>query len=127
MIFFEQCRSVQQVQVLYITLAKIYHPRCRGNKRTMQLIEDEYAEACQHILCIKYSEEDELFEQTGFAEELKTVIDQLILLPNIIIDVQDRWIWITGDAFAHAMQLWEIGLTYSSKKLMWCYRAGMHF
>jgi len=51
------------------------------------------------------------------------VIEQIITLPNIIIEVVGNWIWVTGNTYPVKDSLKAVGLFFAPKNVAWYYRA----
>jgi hypothetical protein len=123
MIYFKDCRTIEDVKAMYKQLAKQYHPDLGGDTVTMQSINAEYALACALVLRGENLTSEDAEEQIRLSEEYRAVIEQLIALPGIIIEVVGNWIWVTGNSYPVRKQLKDIGLFYASKKVAWYYRA----
>ena len=123
MIYFKDCRTIEEIKAKYKQLAKRYHPDCGGDTETMQAINVEYAYACAHLIKGENLSQEETEEATRMSEEYRAVIELLIGLPGIIIEVVGNWIWVTGNTKPVRQQLKAAGLFFASKKVAWYYRA----
>jgi hypothetical protein len=104
-------------------LAKENHPDLGGDTETMQQINTEYAFVCAKILKGENLSNEEVNEQIRLSEEYRQVIEQIINLPNIIIEIVGNWIWVTGNTYAVKEQLKAARLEFAPKKKCWYYRA----
>lgn len=120
--YFNECRTIDEVKARYKQLAKEYHPDHGGDNATMQAINTEYAFACAKVFKGDNLTSKETEEQIRLSEEYRQVIEQIISLPNIIIELVGNWIWVTGNTYPVKRQLKEAGLFFASKKLAWYYR-----
>lgn len=123
MIYFKDCKTIEEVKATYKKLAKQNHPDCGGDTETMQKINTEYAYACAHILKGEDLTAEEINEQINLSEEYRKVIEQIINLAGVLIEVVGNWIWVTGNTFPVKKQLKEAGLFFAPKKVAWYYRA----
>ena len=123
MIYFKECRAIDEVKAMYKQLAKQYHPDCGGDTATMQAINVEYAFACAKVLKGENLSQEDTDEQVRMSEEYRAVIELLMPLTGILIEVVGNWIWVTGNTYPVKKQLKEAGLFYASKKVAWYYRA----
>ncbi len=121
--YFNTCKTLDEVKALYKQLAKQYHPDCGGDTATMQAINIEYKYACAQAIKGENLNAQETDEKINLSEEYRTIIEQLIALPNIIIELVGNWIWVTGNTFPVKGRLKAAGLFFASKKLAWYYRA----
>ena len=123
MIYFKECRTIEEVKARYRTLAKIFHPDCGGSTELMQQLNDEYSVACNTVLSGEDLTSEEAQEEMKLSEEYRRVIEQIIPLPGIKIEIVGDWIWVTGNTYPVKKQLKEAGLFFASKKVAWYYRA----
>ena len=120
---FKDCKTIEEVKALYKKLAKENHPDHGGSTEMMQKINTEYAFACAKILKGENLTAEEADAQIRLSEEYRKVIEQIINLPNIIIEVVGNWIWVTGNTYPVKTKLKKAGLFFASKKVAWYYRA----
>lgn len=123
MIYFKECRTIEEVKVRYRTLAKIFHPDCGGSTELMQKLNDEYSVACNTVMSGENVTEEQAQEGMKLSEEYRRVIEQIIPLPGIKIELVGNWIWATGNTYPVRQQLKGAGFFYASKKQAWYYRA----
>jgi hypothetical protein len=123
MIYFKECKTIEEVKTRYKTLAKQFHPDLGGNTALMQALNSEYALACSQILKGEDLSAEDTAEQVRLSEEYRKVIEQIINLEGIKIEVVGNWIWVTGNTKPIKKQLKDAGLFFASKKVAWYYRA----
>lgn len=87
MIYFKECKTVEEVKAMYMLLAKQHHPDCGGDTATMQAINSEYAYACAHILKGENLSAEDTDEKIRMSEEYRAVIEKLMPLTGILIEV----------------------------------------
>jgi len=120
--YFKDCTTIEEVKHLYKQLAKQHHPDFGGDTATMQQINTEYAFACARVLKGENLSTEETDEKIRLSEEYRQVIEQIIHLPNIIIEIVGHWIWVTGSTYPVRTQLKSAGLQFAPKKKCWYYR-----
>lgn len=123
MIYFKDCKTIEEVKAKYKVLAKQHHPDCGGDTATMQAINTEYAYACATVIKGENLTAEETEEEIRLSEEYRRVIEQIATLPGIAIEIVGNWIWVTGNTYPVKKQLKEAGLFFASKKVAWYYRA----
>lgn len=123
MFYFKDCATLEDVKACYKKLAMQYHPDRGGDTATMQEINKEYAFACAHISKGQGLSDSETDEQLRYSEQYRQVIEQIIVLPDIIIELVGLWIWVTGNTYPVKKQLKAAGLFFAPKKSAWYYRS----
>ena len=123
MIYFKECKTIEEVKATYKKLAKQYHPDLGGDTATMQAINREYAYACAHIAKGEGLSDEEADQQVKFSEQYRKVIEKIINLPGIVVELVGGWIWVTGNTFPIRKHLKEAGLFFAHKKIAWYFRS----
>lgn len=121
--YFKDCKTIDEVKALYKKLAKEHHPDRGGDTATMQAVNTEYSYACAHISKAAGATDAEADEAVRISEEYRRVIEQVISLPNIIIELVGHWIWVTGSTYPVRKDLKAAGMFFAPKKGAWYYRS----
>jgi hypothetical protein len=121
--FFEKCKTLDEVKSTYKKLAMQYHPDRGGDTATMQEINREYAFASARIASGADFTAEQREQEMNFSEEYRKVIEQIIYLPEIIIEQMGFWIWVTGQTKPVKEELKKAGLCFASKKMAWYFRS----
>ncbi len=123
MIYFKECRTIEEVKIRYRTLAKLFHPDCGGSNELMQKLNDEYPIACSSVLSREDFSAEEAQEEVRLSEEYRQVIEKIIPLPGIKIEIVGNWLWVTGNTYPVRKELKAAGFFFASKKVAWYYRS----
>jgi len=123
MIYFKDCKTLDEVKATYKKLAMQYHPDRGGDTATMQAINAEHAFATALLLKGANLSQEETDREMNFSEEYRRIIEQIISLPGIIVELVGLWIWVTGKTKPVRKELRVAGLFYASKKEAWYYRS----
>jgi hypothetical protein len=115
--FFNGCTTIEEVKKRYKELAVLHHPDKGGDLRTMQELNAEYQRIIKSNQ-FEFKTEEEREDCLIYPD----VINKLILIDGIIIEIIGRWVWVSGNTYAHRAELKEIGLFFAPKKMMWYYR-----
>src|SRR5665213_1325663 len=99
MVYFKDCKTIDEVKALYRLLAKQNHPDKGGSTETMQAINSEYAFACAKIIKGDNSSSAETEEEILKAEKYREALEKVITLDGIIIELVGAWIWVTGNTY----------------------------
>ncbi len=94
-----------------------YHPDKSGSVEMMQAINQAY-ESLKDF-------EGEIDAGTlGYSDLLNEALNQIIDLPNIVIEVCGAWVWVTGDTKPHSKLLGKngAGFWWAKKKEAWYFR-----
>lgn len=122
MIYFHNCKTIEEIKSLYRSLAKEHHPDMGGSTETMQAINSEYAFACAKILKNDNINPIETEEEILKAEKYREALEKIISLEGIIIELVGAWIWVTGNTYPHRSILKHSGYMFAHKKIAWYFR-----
>ena len=117
--YFQNCKTLEEVKRRYKELAMKHHPVRGGDTATMQEINNEYENVMKNPF-FSFSEQPEQDREEFI--KYPEIINQVIGLEGIIIELIGNWIWISGNTYAHKVQLKQIGFFFAPKKVMWYYR-----
>ncbi len=123
MIYFNECRTIDEIKAQYKKLAKENHPDHGGDTATMQAINTEYAFACAHAIKGENLSAEETEAKIKFSEQYREAIEKIINLPGIMIEAVGFWIWVTGNTYPVRKELKEANFFFASKKLAWYFRS----
>ena len=122
--YFETCKTLDELKSVYRKLAMKYHPDVGGDTETMQKINAEYegyfdrltteqnAKAAADVTGRTYATAEQ-------AADFIEIINRLMKLDGLEIELCGRWLWISGNTMKHKDALKEAGCRWSSQKKMW--------
>lgn len=122
MIYFESCKTLDELKAEYRRLAKLNHPDNGGDTATMQAVNRDYTEAFERLKAQHNATHDEAHQTTEAPEEFIEIISALIRIPGITVELCGAWLWIGGETRAHKDELKAAGCRWSSKKMLWYWR-----
>ena len=122
MIYFKECKTIDEIKALYRSLAKEHHPDKGGSTAIMQAINSEYAFACAKILKGDNATSAETEEEILKAEKYREALEKIITLEGIIIELVGAWIWVTGNTYPHRAILKQSSFMFAHKKVAWYFR-----
>ena len=111
--FFENCKTLDELKAEYRRLSKIYHPDLGGDLETMKQINAQYETAFDALNASSNEPKAET------AADFIRVIDALIRLKGITVELCGSWLWISGETKAVREELKAAGCRWASKKAMW--------
>lgn len=117
--FFKDCKSIEEVKILYKQLALKNHPDRGGDTETMQAIIAEYEKVMKNPF-FKFEEQTE--QQKADFIKYPEIINQIVTFYGIVIELVGDWIWISGNTYPFKSKLKELGFFFAPKKVMWYYR-----
>jgi len=124
--FFSNCHTIEEIKKRYRKLAQKFHPdHGGGDGETMKQINLQY-EKFKNVKFKGYNHETKKEYSTTFDpfDGYREIIDKLINLEGITIELCGTWLWVGGNTKPNKEYLSEIGLKYSSKKIMWYWHPG---
>lgn len=127
--FFDGCKTLNELKAEYRRLAMENHPDMGGDVETMQKINAEHDEAFKRLQDA-WNVENPDKKSTETPEEFREVLAKLFKLPGIVIELCGCWLWISGETKKNASALKAAGCKWSANKKMWYWRHwydGMYF
>jgi len=122
-LYFDNIKDSLELKKEYRRLAKIYHPDCQGNEKTMKIINEEYASKYTELEQEAYSGDFERFLDKDIKDFLR-IIQETLSYTNIDIEIIGSWIWITGNTYPIRKELDCLGLHYAKYKKAWYWHQG---
>ena len=119
MVFFENCKTVEEAKKLYKKLAFENHPDRGGSNDIMQQINSEYS-----FFVAKYAKgtTEQINEEFNLAQKFVDIINKLAGLEGIVVELIGDWLWISGNTYIYKEQLKKFGCFFAPKKKLWYYR-----
>jgi len=124
--YFKDCKTVEEAKALYKELVKKYHPDIAGTEFTakMQEINAEFETAFEHLKRHRAEDTESAYysNTTETPQEFMNIINGLIHCDGLIIELVGRWIWLTGNTYAHRETIKKLGFRFSRQKVAWYWR-----
>ena len=120
--YFNHCRTLDELKKEYRRLAMIHHPDHGGNPEIMKAINSEYKRAFETLKTQHNATAEEHKRTTEAPEEFINIINALVKIPGLIVELCGCWLWISGDTKPAREDLKAAGCRWSSSKKMWYWR-----
>jgi hypothetical protein len=121
--YFKGFTNEEEIKAKYKELAKTWHPDLGGCTEKMKIINAQYEE----VLTGKYqrdgkslSEIDDLLQKDFI---LRSKMNEILGLSDLIVEVCGSWIWLTGNTKEHKDKIKEANFMWSHNKKAWYWRA----
>jgi hypothetical protein len=125
--WFKDVKNLNELRTLYRVLALRYHPDVGGNTISMQEINNEYDKLSKILIDSNpdFSDERKVYE-SEVAEDLKEKVAQVIVLPDVSVEIIGNWIWVTGNTKPVKEQLKKADFMFARKKAAWYWHRGYY-
>jgi hypothetical protein len=117
-------KDIDSLKKEYFKLAKKYHPDAGGTDKQFQELQNEYEKLFKKLLSgSKLSSDDQKIE-TEIDSAIRKIIDEIIILPNINIELVGKWLWVSGNTYPVYKELKKAGLVFIKKQGVpyWVYK-----
>lgn len=116
--FFNHCKTLDELKAEYRKLALANHPDHGGDLETMKRINAEY-DARFEQLKHEHNAANPDRQTSETAGAFRRIINILMGLSGITVELCGRWLWISGDTKPHKDALKAAGCRWSQNKKMW--------
>ena len=125
--WFINIKDLNELRRVYRALAIKHHPDKGGDVVVMQQINNEYDELSEKLIQGNpdFSEGRKTYE-SQVSEDLKEKVAQVIVLPEVTVEIIGSWIWVTGKTKPVKEKLKEAGFKFSRKKTAWYWHRGKY-
>lgn len=121
--YFTNCKTLEELKRTYKKLAFANHPDRGGDPEIMKAINAEYDKAFQRLKNRHESAEDPTktyeAETAETPEEFREIIETLLHLDGVEIEMCGRWLWLSGNTYAHREALKKAACKWANKKKLW--------
>ena len=100
--YFNNINSLAELKARYKKLALLLHPDRGGSTAEFQAMQSEYD---NFVL----TDPKEQATHTKYGPIFSKLIEDLVTIPNIIVDVVGCWVWISGDTREVKEQIKQAG------------------
>jgi hypothetical protein len=123
--YFSKIENLTDLRNLYVKLIKKYHPDNGGSDAMCADIIKEYQMAFKTLSEQEYAPAEEKKHEKEYSwehdGELRSIIWQIVTIPDIKIEVIGRWIWVDGETWPVHDRLKQLGFVWSRKRKKWHY------
>lgn len=100
--YFKDCTTIDEAKKLFWDLAKKHHPDMGGDTAIFQEINNQFEQFTPGQE--KFTGESDQWSASEYAH----IINQLIVIPEIVIEIVGCFIWISGNTKPYKEQIKEI-------------------
>jgi hypothetical protein len=115
---FEQIHTLDDLKRRYHALCKELHPDCGGSTEAMQALNAEYAQILKRVMNADFSTEAETSELL-----YRDKIAAIAHLEGLELEIIGKWLWVSGNTYAHRETLKREGFNFAPVKKLWFFRA----
>jgi hypothetical protein len=122
--YFNDCKTLDELKRQYRDLARQHHPDHGGNTADMQAVNAAYSEAVKHFSrygAMPKSERKAAADKRRATAEVERAIEAVQNLPGLTVELVGLWVWVSGNTAIHRAELKAAGYQWASKKRMWYY------
>jgi curved DNA-binding protein CbpA len=121
--YFSNPATLEELKKQYKALALKYHPDKGGDTATMQAINNEYESLFAYLKDTHRNKDGEIYTarepSEEAADEYINIINELIKLDGVIIEICGRFLWLSGNTFAHKKIIKALRFRWSHDKKAW--------
>lgn len=123
--YFENVKTMKELKTLYRQLTKKWHPDLGGDNDIMAAINVEYETAFEMVKRLEMQAGNKEAKHWQKNDAFRKIINDLVLYPEITIELVGSWIWISGNSYPVKDQLKELGFKFSGSKKKWYWFNGI--
>ena len=116
--WFKGINNLKELHKMYVKLSKENHPDRGGNAEAMKEINVEYKQLKEQFKNgVNFGDDSD--KDITDIEGLQDVLSIICGLAGIEIELCGRWLWISGNTYAHKDILKKAGCFWAAKKMQW--------
>ncbi len=127
--YFTPDLTIEEARKQFRELCLKLHPDKGGNQADFVAMKDEYDKMVGMLSAFEAgsaSRENRKARYTTESEiELRKKIEELLNIPEIVIEICGSWLWISGNTFAHHERIKAAGCKFSGAKKCWYFAVDM--
>jgi hypothetical protein len=116
--YFEYIYTLDDLKHQYRELCKQLHPDCGGTTGAMQDLNAEYTQMLKKVMNEDYTTEAETSELL-----YRDKIAAIAHLEGLELEIIGKWLWVSGNTYAHRETLKHEGFCFAPVKKLWFYRS----
>lgn len=112
-------KSLEDLKRAYWIQAKKHHPDTGGSETEFRELTDEYDRLTDQYLKNGNFTASEIKNEIELDEIYKEIIYNLVMYPDLKIELIGTWIWVSGNTYPIRTILKAAGFQFAPKKVMW--------
>lgn len=116
--YFEGISTLDDLKRSYHTWCKQLHPDVGGSDDEMKALNAEYGQMLKRLMSADYSTDAETSELL-----YRDKIAAIAHLDGLELEIIGKWLWVSGNTYAHRETLRREGFCFAPVKKLWFYRA----
>ena len=117
--YFENITNRDDLKRRYHALCKELHPDCGGSEDAMKALNVEYDTMLKRLLNGDCSTSDAETSELLYRDKIAAIAH----LDGLHLEIIGKWLWVSGNTYAHREALKREGFCFAPVKKMWFYRA----
>ena len=116
--YFEGISTLDDLKRAYHKWCKKLHPDVGGNDEEMKALNAEYGQMLKRLMSADFSTDAETSELL-----YRDKIAAIAHLGGLELEIIGKWLWVSGNTYAHREALKHEGFCFAPVKKLWFYRA----
>ena len=119
--YFDNCKTCEDVKRTYRDLAKRLHPDAGGDEEAFKKMAAEYERAFNRYKDVHVNAAGDTYEKktNETPQQFADIISKVINLDGVIIEIIGTWVWLTGNTKAYKDVIKAAGFWWSKSKSAW--------
>lgn len=123
MMYFENCKTAEELKKAYHKAAAKLHPDNGGDAEEFKTMQAEYMRMFDRLKYIHVNAAGETYEKetSETAAAFMGIIEKVIHFDGVNVEIIGAWIWLTGNTLTYKEEIKAAGFWYSKTKKAWYY------
>jgi len=117
--WFTNCKTLTQLKSEYKRLAKLHHPDCGGDEKTMIEINNEFDYLCKILPKETATGETYQPSEEEAPEKFREAVSATLNMDGVTVELCGAWLWVTGNTYPNRDRLKAAGYRFSKNKAAW--------
>ena len=121
--YFDKCRTIEEIKTEYRKLAKRLHPDCGGNQSDFVAMQAEFDVAFSRVKNTHTGKDGGTYEKPTCEtpEQFRAAVEAVLNLDGVELEMVGGWIWASGNTYQYKELFKAAGYLWSSKHKKWFY------